>query len=82
MPWLVSLQTKLLNLGGTATVLWNGTNEEDFVEILLENGCEYTANIELHEGGRNECHENSEQLAMTNADYHLATGYAFSTQAW
>ncbi len=84
MPWLVGLQTNLLNLGGVVAVLWNGSNEEDFVNILLENGREYsTANIELHEGGRNECHENSEQLAMTKEDYHLATtGYALSTGVW
>ena len=83
MPWLVGLQAKLLNLGGVAAVLWNGSNEEDFVNILLENGREYsTVNIELHEGGRNECHENSEQLAMTKEDYHLATGYTLSTEVW
>ena len=41
MPWLVSLQTKLLNLGGAAAVLWNGSNEKDFVAILLEDGREF-----------------------------------------
>ena len=83
MPWLEGLQTKLLNLGGAAAVLWNGSNEKDFVNILLENGREYsTANIELHEGCRNECHEDSEQLAMTKEDYHLATGYTLSAEVW
>ena len=83
MPWLVVLRTKLLNLGGAAAVLWNGSNEQHFVENLLENGREYsTVNIGLHEGSRNECHDNSEELAMTNEDYHLATGYTLSTEVW
>jgi hypothetical protein len=83
MPWLAALRTKLLNLGGAAAVLWNGSNEQPFVENQLEHGREYSiVNIELHESRRNRCHDNSEELAMTKEDYHLATGYTLSREVW
>ena len=83
-PWLIPLREKLLRIGGSGVVLWNGSNEKAFVECLLEYGDVYsTQKIGFRKGAANLCHENTRRWAKQRPNwYNYATGYALSGQIW
>jgi hypothetical protein len=83
-PWLIPLREKLLAIGGSGVVLWNGSNEKAFVECLLEHGDVYTTQrIGFRKGAVNLCHENARRWAEQRPDwYNYATGYALSREIW
>ena len=81
-PWLVALRDKLISFGGSGVVLWNGSNEEQFVALLMESGHLYsTANLGFRRGDLNRCHDNAQAWAERRpARYNYATGYALNEQ--
>jgi hypothetical protein len=83
-PWLSNLHEKLLSMGGSNVVLWNGSNEEEFVKLLLEDGHLYSVkNIGLRKGEENNCHENAQRWAKQRPDwFNYATGYALAKEIW
>jgi hypothetical protein len=83
-PWLIPFREKLLAIGGSGVVLWNGSNEKAFVELLLQYGHVYPAKKSgVRKGDANRCHENAQRWARQRPDwYNYATGYALSRQIW
>jgi hypothetical protein len=65
-------------------VLWNGSNEEQFVALLLDRGHVYsTENLGFRRGDRNGCHDNAQLWAERRpSQYNYATGYALAKQIW
>ena len=79
-PYLKKLQKHLLQTGGIAVVLWNGTNDEDIVTRLLNSG-QIAPGQEavLQRGKVSECHENSKAFHQKDPErYEVRTGYALN----
>lgn len=83
-PWLLTLRKTLLFIGGSGVVLWNGSNEKVFVNLLLRHGHAYpTINVGHHKGASNSCHDNAQRWAARHPDqYNYATGYALHEEIW
>jgi hypothetical protein len=66
-PHLKTLCKRLLGIGGTHVILWNGANDPDFTQPLMATGKLYDGRQAiLRLGKRSECHENSAKLHKEN----------------
>ncbi|PYY15121.1 MAG: hypothetical protein DMG60_18505 [Acidobacteria bacterium] len=79
-PYLKRLHDLLVEIGGEAVVLWNGSNRERLVNDLIGLGkAESAHRVRMQPGEPGNCHENSRRLASERPQqYLLCTGYALS----
>jgi hypothetical protein len=79
-PYLKKLRKHLLNVGGAAVVLWNGTNDRNTADKLVALGtAERGDKAILRRGKQSACHENSADLHRADPErYAVYTGYALS----
>lgn len=79
-PYLKELRDHMLEIGGEAVVLWNGSNSERFVRDLIALGnIRPGVGLRMQRGDPGNCHENSRRLASKRPQQYLrCTGYALS----
>lgn len=82
-PSLKELQQHLLEIGDDAVVLWNGSNDEEFVRVLLSLGTAAPgAGARVDIGDPSDCHENSARLQASCPErFAICTGYALSSDS-
>ena len=81
--YLEKFHDHVLDIGGEAVVLWNGSNSERFVKDLTTGGKLWSkVGLRMERGEPCNCHENSRRIASKCPERYLrCTGYALSADS-
>lgn len=79
-PHLKQLQKRLLRMGGLQVVLWNGNNDPNFTEGMLQEGASTNGRkAKLKPGQPSRCHDNALDICRKDPSrFAWCTGFALS----